>query len=291
MRPAKTIAAWVKCYWRVFSKSFLALLVVLVSSISVYGNQREMAPIVPSDYQGDLQFLTKARIFFGHQSVGRNVLEGLVENSDQVKSPLRIVRADSASIDSLPGLFHADIGKNREPIRKIEAFTRFVLESRERNYDVVILKFCYDDLRHGGFDRAHALVEEYAKSVAAVRTTAPQLRLIRATIPLRADPLGWKTAIKRLLNRSTEEDADNQLRNVFNSELRKRFAGEAIFDIAEIESTLRQGQRSYFISGNDTIYTLAAIYTADGGHLNALGRQHVAADFIRVVAGTLRKGR
>jgi hypothetical protein len=54
---------------------------------------------------------------------------------------------------------------------------------------------------------------------------------------------------------------------------------EALFDIAEVESTLPQGKRNFFMHGGDTIDTLTQAYTTDGGHLNESGRQQVAAAF------------
>lgn len=254
------------------------------------GYTEKMIPLDASAYKDDLASLSKVRIFFGHQSVGRDLLKGVSDFSRIVKSPLRIVRIEGAGADDLPGLFHVDIGKNKEPIGKIEQFERLLQRPGQVPYDVALLKFCYDDLSRDGLHDPHALVEEYAKRVAAIRAAQPRLRLIHVTIPLRADPTGWKTPIKRLLNRPTEEDADNLLRNKFNSELRTRFAGEALFDIAEVESTLPQGRRSSFMRGSDHVYTLAQAYSHDGGHLNENGRQHVAAAFIRVVAVALSKG-
>lgn len=241
-------------------------------------------------YKGDLEALSRSRIFFGHQSVGRNLLQGVADLSRQVNSPLRIVGIESTGVDSLPGLFHVDIGKNKEPIGKIAAFAQLLQQPSQPAYDVALLKFCYEDLSRDGLQNPHTLVEEYARSVAAIRAAQPHLRLIHVTVPLRADPSGWKTPVKRLLQRPTEEDADNELRNAFNVELRNRFAGEALFDIAEVESTLPEGKRSFFMRGGDTVYTLAQAYTTDGGHLNEIGRQQVAAAFVRVVAGVVRKG-
>ena len=266
-------------------------LVLMFAAVTLIGcNQREeVAPVNVMKYKEDLVALSNARIFFGHQSVGRNLLQGLSDLSEQAAVPLRVVKIENDGTGDQPGLFHTDIGKNRDPLGKLSEFSRLVSIPGQKPYDVALLKFCYEDIRADAKLVPLELVDEYAKQVTAIRVAQPGLRIIHVTSPLRADPLEWKTAIKRMIGRSTYEDADNQLRNAFNVELRKRFAGDMIFDIAEIESTLPQGQRSAFTVGAETVYTLAAAYTSDGGHLSAVGRQHVAAGFARTIAGALRR--
>ena len=252
---------------------------------------REMEVSVnAADYKKDLETIAKARILFGHQSVGRNLLQGLADLSRQAGVPLHIAGIDHANTGDTPGLFHIDIGKNREPIGKIEAFARLLQSPSGAPYDAAILKFCYEDLSDAGMRDPVALVDAYAKSLVVIRQSQPKLRLVHATVPLRSDPLDWKTPIKRLIGRATEEDAGNQLRAAFNTEMRKRFAGQPLFDIAEVESTMPSNIRSAFQLGNESIPTLAADYTNDGGHLNALGQQKAATAFVRALASALRSG-
>lgn len=242
-----------------------------------------------SAYRDDISALSRVRIVFGHQSVGRNLMQGLEELSIKAGVPVRIIDIAGSLVDDNAGVFHTNVGKNGQPTGKIEAFSRLVRPATSRPYDVAILKFCYVDVGHEGSPNPKALVEEYARGVAAIRAAQLGLRIIHVTVPLRADPAGWKTPIKRLLGRPTEEDADNQFRNVYNDELRKRFAGEPLFDIAEVESTLENGKRSFFMNGGGVVFTLAPEYSADGGHLNERGRQRAAAAFAKVVARQVAK--
>lgn len=247
-------------------------------------------PVNVADYKADLDTIARARILFGHQSVGRNVLKGLAELSREADVPLQIAGVETANTVDMPGLFHVDIGKNREPMGKIDEYSRLLQSSGRVPYDAAILKFCYEDLSDAGMRDPVALVDAYAKGVAVIRQSLPKLRLVHATVPLRSDPSGWKTPIKRLIGRATEEDAGNQMRAAFNIELRKRFAGQPLFDIAEIESTLPSNRLNAFMLGNESIPTLAAVYTNDGGHLNALGQQKAAMAFVRALASALRSG-
>ena len=263
----------------------------LLAAVALMGcGPREMdAPVNVADYKKDLETIAQARILFAHQSVGRNVLQGLTELSRQSGVPLLIADVENANKGESPGLFHVNIGKNREPLGKIEAFTRLLQSPSGAPYDVAVLKFCYEDLSDAGMRDPVALVDAYAKSLVEIRQSQPKLRLVHATVPLRSDPLDWKTPIKRLIGRATEEDAGNQLRAAFNTEMRKRFAGQPLFDIAEIESTLSSNDRSAFSLGNESIPTLAAVYTNDGGHLNAIGQQKAAMTFVRTLALALRR--
>src|SRR5689334_6048679 len=78
------------------------------------------------------------RIFFGHQSVGENLLAGV-----KTAAPaLRIVETRDA-VDG-PGLYHAKIGRNEAPLTKLEDFER-VLDKLGPNLDVALVKLCYID--------------------------------------------------------------------------------------------------------------------------------------------------
>ena len=62
------------------------------------------------------QRLAARRVFFGHQSVGANLIEGI---EDVLRScpdlPLRIVESNDPSAMAEPGLYHARIGENGHP--------------------------------------------------------------------------------------------------------------------------------------------------------------------------------
>jgi hypothetical protein len=154
-----------------------------------------------------------------------------------------------------------------------------------------MMKFCYVDLRAGHGLDAEELLQRYIGLIDQLKERRPEIRIVHVTIPLRSDPPGWKTLIKRLLKRDTEEDADNVLRNAFNDKLRHRFAGEPIFDLAAVQSTRSDGRRSQFRKNGSAIATLASEYTSDGGHLNGEGQRRAAAEFLRVAATAIRRTR
>lgn len=241
-----------------------------------------------AEVRQNLEATAHARVFFAHQSVGRNVLQGIEELSTSVGTKVPIRAAGVQSPPGTAGIDHANVGKNREPLGKISAFVEALASGGEPGYDVAVLKFCYEDLSAHGAKDVRTLIDAYTAAVDQLRNRHPRLILIHATVPLRADPPGWKTTLKRLIGRETWEDEGNRMRNSYNSVLRQRFSGQPLFDIAEIESTLPDGSRSAFGGGADMTYTLAAQYTDDGGHLNGAGRQRAAAAFAAAVANALK---
>lgn len=238
--------------------------------------------------RANLEKVAQARILFGHKSVGRNVLAGLASLAAELDVPLRIVAIQGLPPDDAPGLFHSEIGDNGDPQGKCKVFDALLNRPEQPAYDVAMMKFCYTDLTASSPVSAAELLEQYAGLMSQIAADHPDVRIVYVTLPLRADPPGRKTFVMRLLGLSVEGDADNVVRNDFNDLLRKRFAGQPVFDLAAIESTHRDGSRSSFSRSGRRVYTLANEYTDDGGHLNASGRRQAAIAFVNAVVAALR---
>jgi len=238
--------------------------------------------------RADLEMVAKARILFVHQSVGRNILEGVQALAAEAGVPVRVQAIDALPPDKGPGIFHRDIGSNGDPQSKLDAFSALLERPERPAYDAALLKFCYLDLDRDA-KGSDGLLDRYLARTRDLQAARPDVRLVHASAPLRADPPGWKTRVKRWLGRETWEDADNLRRNAFNEGLRSRLGATPYFDIAGIESTLPDGTRSAFTAGGRTVYTLAQAYTSDGGHLNPQGSRRVAAAFVHVLADALRR--
>ncbi|MEW8211110.1 MAG: hypothetical protein AB2735_11665, partial [Candidatus Thiodiazotropha taylori] len=75
----------------------------------------------------DLQTVQKARVFFGHQSVGNNIISGLQQLAEKSGFGLNIVDLASIQAESQPsGLLHGPIGENRKPVSKCRDFERII---------------------------------------------------------------------------------------------------------------------------------------------------------------------
>lgn len=249
-----------------------------------------MATVDISAVRADMEAVSKSRILLGHKSVGRNILAGLEALAIETGVPLRIETIDGVPLDSGPGLFHSEIGENGDPDGKCEIFSHLLNRPERPAYDLAMMKFCYSDLKRDTPLEVAAMLDRYSRLTNDLKVQRPDVRMVHITLPLRADPPGKKTMLKRFLGSSTDEDANNVLRNAFNAGLRQRFSAEPLFDLAMLESTRPDGSHSAFSDNGQTIYTLASEYTDDGGHLNTLGRRRAAIEFVRVLASALPKG-
>lgn len=241
------------------------------------------------EVRGQLQALSEARILLGHQSVGRDVLQGVRSLATEAGVNLNVERIDGLPAHDGPGLFHSEIGENGDPDAKCEAFGRLLTRPERPQYDLAMMKFCYADLGDSPANEAERMLQRYSKLVADLREQRPDVRLVHISMPLRAESTGWKAPIKRLLGREAPGDRANAVRNVFNDGLRAKYAHEPFFDIAALESTYVDGSRSEFSFEGRTIYTLAREYTHDGGHLNGIGQRRAAIEFVRTLASALRQ--
>lgn len=252
---------------------------------------QETAPVPIEQVRADLQTLSQARIYFAHQSVGRNLLQGIGELSAEAGVPLRIEEIKGTAPPAGPGLFHANVGENGIADTKIAAFVHDVsMAAPAGGYDVALLKFCYTDLGDESRDKSpRQLFERYRKTMADLHTSRPEVAIMHATIPLRADPPGWKTRVKRWLGRPTWNDDGNIMRGEYNSLLRAATAPTELFDVARLEATRPDGSISSFSAGGREVETLAPGYTYDGGHLNDPAKKQLAAAFLHSLAEALRR--
>jgi hypothetical protein len=63
--------------------------------------------------------------------------------------------------------------------------------------------------------------------------------------------------------------------------MREKYKGrEPFFDLAEIQSTFPNGQRSTFTANGKTYYHMVKDYTQDGTHLSETGRKIVAEQLL-----------
>lgn len=229
-----------------------------------------------------LEHLRKTKVFFGHQSVGANIVEGMRELPDEERLPLKVTRVDEPSSVVGPALVEAYIGRNGDPQSKADAFVAALRDGLGREGGVALYKYCYLDVQQN--TDIDTLFASYRRAVETVRAAHPEIALVHVTIPLTADEGGVRRLAKAALGKPSGRDL-NIKRNAYNERVRQTFAGrDPVFDLARIESTRPDGTRSYFRSGGEAVYTLAAEYTDDGGHLNRLGRESAARELLRVLA-------
>ena len=71
--------------------------------------------------------LAQKKIFFGHHSVGFNIIEGLKDiMTENPQIRLNIIKTSSPSEFNTPVFAHSRVDKNRDPRTKIDAFANFM---------------------------------------------------------------------------------------------------------------------------------------------------------------------
>jgi hypothetical protein len=224
--------------------------------------------------------LSKKKIYFGHQSVGFNIIDGIydvMKENPEIK--LNIVETTDRTDFESGLLAHSTVGKNTDPKSKIDEFAKNIDGGIGKIADAAALKFCYVDITSE--TDVEKVFGAYKGQVEKLRASYPNLAIIHFTAPLTGRQTGWKASIKKIIGREIDGATDNIKRFEYNELLVNEFDGkDPIFDIAKIESTFTDGTRSSFEKDGETYYSMVPEYTYDGGHLNELGRKRVAERFL-----------
>ena len=239
-------------------------------------------PALSSVTQEQWAALAQRKIFFGHQSVGGNIMDGLQEvlaEHSQVR--LNIVESRDLASRKEPGLYHALVGRNDYPIEKFDDFVALSSSGFDGG-GVAMVKLCYTDMHKDTDPRA--LFQDYQRRVAALRQRNPDLTVVHFTTPL-TNIENWKGQLMSSLRGFSTQRERNLIRHRYNELMRAAYHGkEPLFDIAALESTLPDGRAVYYRKGGENVPLLAAAYTDDGGHLNAVARRRVAEQLLVMLA-------
>lgn len=230
------------------------------------------------------QKLSQKKIYFGHQSVGNNILDGVrdvMKENPQIK--LNLVETNSPADFTTPIFAHSSLGKNEDPKSKADAFAEFLDKGLGNKADIAFFKLCFVDVT--AETDVNKLFGLYEANLSALMTKYPKTTFVHMTAPLMVVQTGPKVFIKKLIGRPIGGYEDNIKRDQFNASLRKEYEGkEPVFDLAKIESTAEDGSRAVFDKDGKIYPRMFPAYTNDGGHLNELGRKVVAEQFLILLA-------
>lgn len=249
------------------------LLLVILSGCGA--EQESSDPRIPIETlsASEHEILETATIYFGHQSVGRNLLDGMAE----VSPGLKIVSGVDGAVAGGPMLIESSIGRNGDPGSKDQAFLDAVDQLPPAV--VALYKYCYADL--GADSDPDSLHAQYARTL--TRAADRGLRVVAVTVPLTGVAPAWKYWIKRLTGRVTDREL-NARRERFNRLLRESSHPWPLIDLARMECTAPDGTLRTISYGGRAVPMLAPEFTTDGSHLDARGRRVVAARFLRELA-------
>ena len=231
-----------------------------------------------------LDELSKKRIYFGHMSVGYNIIDGIrdiLKENPELK--MNIIETKDPSAMAPHVFAHSSVGKNMDPKSKVDDFVQSMESGLGQKVDAAFFKFCFVDIEAA--TNVEELFSLYKNAMSKLQGKYPKVTFIHVTVPLTTVQTGWKAPVKRIIGKPIEGYQDNIKRNQFNDLIRQEYSGrEPVFDLAGIESSALDGRRASFTS-NDKIYcSLMPSYTFDGGHLNEKGRKVVAEQLLILLA-------
>jgi len=237
-----------------------------------------------SDPSSALRALATRRVFFGHQSVGGNLLDGVRDWLRESGISWPIVEPAGAPRDG-GALIHAAVGHNGQPSTKCRDFRQLLDSGTLGHVDVAVLKYCYVDVQEAG--DVSALVREYRDTLEDLARRHPTTVVVPVTVPLTHAEGGLGVVARELLGRPNPSKLKNLARQAFNDALRQGWSATPIFDLAAAESTRPDGTNNTFTYQGRQGQNLVAAYTDDGRHLNATGRRAVAAAFVQTLAAAV----
>ncbi|RKH51599.1 hypothetical protein D7X55_06220 [Corallococcus sp. AB049A] len=241
------------------------------------------AQVTPDAAAAGLERLTHRRVFFGHQSVGGNILDGVRGLSPSTKAPAIVEVKDASTAIAQGTLAHAFVGQNEQPETKIAHFERLLDGGVAKQVDVALMKFCYIDFTSS--TDAKALFEKYRTTLAGLKSRHPGVTFVHVTAPLTTVQRGAKAWFNELRGRPVFGVGENVSREAFNALMRQTYGGkEPLFDLAALESSQADGSRETYEVNGRAYPAMVPDYSDDGGHLNAAGQARVAPALIAFLA-------
>ena len=269
------------------------LIILLLSTLCNSCNGGEMAektikfPSIKDVPASAWEKLAQKKIYFGHQSVGYNIITGINEimgENPQIK--LNIVKTSDAKDFDVAIFAHDWIGENMNPQSKTEAFENILSNGVGKKIDIAFMKFCYVDVT--ARTDIENVFEDYKKKLFRLTKKFPNTTFVHLAVPLTSKPSGSqapkqkvKNIIKKIIGKPVFDHHDNINRHRLNEMLRSEYYGQnSFFDLAEVEAYCTDGTASTFTKDDKIYLAMAPEYTYDGGHLNKEGSRKAAEQLL-----------
>jgi hypothetical protein len=95
--------------------------------------------------RADVKALAQRRVYFGHQSVGFNIMDGLKQLAARHGVVLRIEETRPATGVPSGTFGHGLMAENGDPRRKLRSFEQVFASRTASGAELAMLKFCYVD--------------------------------------------------------------------------------------------------------------------------------------------------
>jgi len=259
-------------------KKFLPIILMMLLSCSKSEELTEMNKTTEKNKIdiAEIKKLASKKIYFGHQSVGYNIIDGLktIVPSD---SGLNIVETSDPKDFTKPVFAHSQNGENCKPETKIADFVKKMDSGLGNKVDIAFFKLCYVDVT--ARTDVNKLFNEYKTEINRLIGKYPKTIFLHFTVPVTVEDESLKriiiNLIKKILGRQvTNHVLDNIKRMEYNTLLKNEY-GIKIFDLASIESSDSSDKEILSVKGRFNHHMLQKKYTYDGGHLNKEGGEKV----------------
>lgn len=212
------------------------------------------------------------RTFFGHQSIGAQVLKGVTEYAqDAGAGRPTYPDPESGSLPTSGGfLAQSYVGENGDPLAKLAEFDKILRSGVGNRIDVAVIKLCYADIRSG--DDPAAVFQAYKQTLSALERDYPRVTFLYATEPV--------------VMANNSDGPNNVPRAVFNNLMRTEYAKTGrLWDVAAIESSTTAGR---VVTGTYQGKVVAALNpefaSADQRHITGPGPKAVAGPLLELIA-------
>lgn len=268
-----------KIFFRTLQPFFTLIVLLLVSGFGddIMASDNMKFKLIGDVSIEDWEKLANSKIFFGHHSVGNNIINGTIElQKEHPEIMLNIIKTHDASQFSSPAFAHSPVGNNTDPDSKIKEFDAFIRNGIGLNADIAFFKFCFVDIVRR--TDVHKLFKEYKAVISKIQHDYPEISILHCTVPLQVHKLTWKTVVKNIINFTSWKYTDNIRRNQFNNLLREEYGKSGkLFDLALLEATCPDGSIvSYLGPKGKKFFGLNPAYSSDGAHLNTTGAKIIA---------------
>jgi hypothetical protein len=235
----------------------------------------------------ELETVVRVRVFFGHQSVGMNVLDGVsaVYAAHGIAVP-RVERTRSPLRETGSWIAQDYLGANEKPLLKIQDFDDAMRGGLASQVQVAMMKLCYVDITSD--TDVDTLFSTYRKTLSALERDFPGVTFIKVTVPLTTEQSGLSKLKAGLTGNDRFGAGENAVRERLNALIRKQYADDHLWDLAAIESTTPSGSRVEGQFDGKRYYALYDGYASDVGHLNAEGSRRAAVAWIKAIAEAKR---
>lgn len=258
-------------------KIFLLLVFLLIAGCSKGDGEMVSKFKKDDNFLKSLETLSTRTVYFGHQSVGYNIMDGVLDIHED-KLNIVDLKRDEYKGHNGEAFIHGKIGKNFHPITKIESFEKNIASITP---NIAVIKFCFVDI-----DRdtdVKKLTDAYSSMSSRLKDKYPEVAFVHTTVPL--TPVGGiKGHLKAIIKVILGKEDSNIKRMRYNSFIRDSYKNSNVFDIAKLESSYESGKTKSGNKKGESFEIMLDEYNLDCGHLNNIGRRYIAGEFIKFLA-------